>query len=83
MVAAKAIARCALPFRRLPFGLDRLELLLELLLDEDLEEGVEPRGVTLPSLFLVEGFLVFLPGEREFFLAGVAFSSTCLKAQFS
>ena len=83
MVAAKAIARCALPFRRLPFGLDRLELLLELLLDEDLEEAVEPLGVTLPSLFLIEGFFGFLPGEREFFLAGAAFSLTCLNAQFS
>ena len=83
MVAAKAIARCALPFRRLPLGLDRLELLLELLLDEDLEEALEPRGVTLPSLFLIVGFFGFLPGEREFFLAGVAFSLTCLNAQFS
>ena len=83
MVAAKAIARCALPFRRLPFGLDRLELLLELLLEEDLKEALEPRGVTLPSLFLIVGFFGFLPGEREFFLAGVAFSATCLKAQFS
>ena len=80
MVAARAIARCALPFRRLPLGLDRLELLL---LDEDFEEELEPLGVTFPSLFLIVGFFGFLPGEREFFLAGAAFSLTCLNAQFS
>ena len=82
MVAAKAMARCDLPFLRLPPPSDCVELLLVV---DGFEEDNEPLGVTLPPVlgFLVD-FLEVLFGEGVCFLAACEVeASTCLNEHLS
>ena len=82
MVAAKAMARCDLPFLRLPPPSDCVELLLVV---EDFDDDREPLGVTFPPVFgFLEVFLGPLFGDGVCFLAGCEVeASTCLNEHLS